>query len=450
MNLQSVLTFNLIIHKIVLHKKWRTILCMLPSILVLFFLSTTYRTNAQHYKMIESVNTDLVISKNVDLYDIHYKFYNKYLFLFQVKRFEQDSSNVTVTVLDITSGKIIDTDTIPKLHPEFRITDLLVTNECILIVSDDTYIIKRGHSIFTYNNIEKKRFQYCRLLSNNSVLLYLIYNFHPADGIAGLHMYTLNLENNIITNGDIKEFNPVILSVLNSNWLATHRNNIMVVSPLIGTLAFFDSAFENTILYDSINVFSPAELARNIKINHYLDSLFIEENGRLCSKIKTSNKGELKKPLNLQSIIYTKDYVWKIVDTIRKNYSFIERIFNINDSIIATTVSRPGYNYIYRDLYYYNINTKTIVSVFNKWLCLPTDKINSAEDFFTINIILGATRNPYFKNNNEVYFVSMYNPDLLINGLKDEVTKLYLKDINQNNYRINILRYVIKSDENYK
>jgi hypothetical protein len=278
------------------------------------------------------------------------------------------------------------------------------------------------------------------LLNNNEVLLYSIYDFHPADGKAGVYLNIFDVRTERITKNVIEHFDPVVLSPMSNGWLVAKDNNIYVFSPLNDTVRVYN---ENLKLKDSKKLIflKTEDVSKNLALEKMLDSTYCAERQRMDIIIAKYPKDSVRFHLDeIQSDVLEKAYTWKLMQQVRKEYTFIERTFIYNKQYIGITISRPEYDDNYRDVIIYDMKKNKVKEMFIKWQCKADSVVNRKEDFYTVNLQRFEKRYPYFYNDT-VYAVTLYDPQYFTTGAENIVQEHFQKNIIKKGYSLYILKY---------
>lgn len=417
---------------------------------ILVLLLTTIAINSySSIKLDDTIYTKLVFDKSTDIKNIFYSCYEDEMYVFE-QNVQSNSTDIYITQLNITNGAIVNIDTIAGLPTFFKIKDLIISPAFIMLISFDEYFYyEKGklNSTGYYNNKKDNSLTYkhAELLNDSLVLLYYLYNFHPLDGDAGLHLSVLNTNTKEIESTKFIEFPTIYLSHISNSWLTVVNNAICVVSPLTGTFQFYD--YSLNLLNESkpdIDVISRNLNKNQLKVKYY-DSIYRSEKDRFEKLLDIYGRDSVDfYKEKFESEIYSKSFIWNTIKTIRSESVFIERVFSINDTTIGISISRPGYEYAYRDLYLYTI-TNNLVTKYGKLNTLLNDTVEYIEDYYPVDIKLDKSKFPYFYDG-DIYAYTFFKPSFFIPGPQSDISKLVLKDIYNHGYQFIILKYSMFSN----
>lgn len=350
------------------------------------------------------------------------------------------SSRLTITDLNINSFSKIASFSITDSRINFSYMDILATKERDIFIGNNCmYIYNRAKK--TSDFIEKDTVMYDRgySLNDSLILLSSIFNYHPLDGFPGVHLTVFNLNNKKIIKHIKKKFYGIALSHMINDWVYCKNENIYVVQPLSGNIYKFNNELN---LVDSSTIpIRWDSIARNTK---YQDSTnFVIYRNYFSTTELVNNYGADSVKRNRKFSVWklsTKEFIHNIIKQTRENYEYIEKIIPFDDSTVIVSVSRPGYNLKYRDVYYYNPEKNMITGRYEKWLCGREDTLNVPEDFFSVDIINSNPYMPFFYKN-KAYALAVYNPLLFVSGTRKNLSEILYNSIVNQNYVWRVLEY---------
>lgn len=404
--------------------------------------------NAQHYSLIngkrinDSITADIDISRN-----IAYKFNKEHLFFFVKFSDVNDSNFYKLSTINIETGKIVNNDTIGIIDKHFYINDIVVLKDKLILIGYDNYYVysmKSSKKLLKYHHKNyKHRFTNGFSVKDN-VLLYATYDFHPLDGGCGTFLNLLDIKTCNIYSDKLVKHDAIALASMNKNWLTRVKSSIYIFSPLICELDVYDMTL-NLERNIKLSILDNKELEINKSLQKKIDSTHTSENLRITNALKLHvNKYGSSKGFSIASDYYDKNYVWEQIQKVRKENVFIEKVFNVFDSLVGISLSRPEYHDKFRDFIIWDPVKQKIINVYSKWRCKPNDIINSYEDYFTINLQQSEKKHIHFYKG-YIYTVSLYDIDNISYGTAEQVEKKYYKNIVNKGYSINILKYKFSS-----
>ncbi len=396
------------------------------------------------YTVTEEIKTALVLNSTTDIdKGVAYKFVeDKLVFFFDIVK--NDTSYIVYNKLELATGRTIEQDTLLKPNKNFTIYDIVATEHFWMAISSGSYIYKKKGETATFNSYPdfSKYFKKGYLLNKNEVILYSIYDFHPADGKAGVFLNVFDINAGGITKSVVEHYAPVILSPMNNGWLTAGDNNIYVFSPLNDTVQVYN---ENLKLKakKKLAALGPDDVNKNLALEKMLDSTYSAERKRMDAIVSKYPKDSLRYHVNeIQSDVLEKPYSWSLMQKVRKEYAFIEKAFIYDQQCIGITISRPEYKDNYRDVVIYDMKKDKVKKVFTKWQCKTDSVIKRKEDFYTINLQRFEKRYPYFYKD-KAYAVTLYDPQYFTTGTEEMVQEKFQKSILKQGYLIYILMYDI-------
>lgn len=269
------------------------------------------------------------------------------------------------------------------------LTDLKVLNDNIFCLIGGNIYIFSSIKDSVYNIDINSQYSRFEVLNDSLLLLYSIYNYHPLDGFSGLEFQTINYLNGERIMRVQNRFSGIFLSHLSVDWLKYCNGYIYVAEPFSGMIKVYDLDLKLVDSLTSEKIFKPA--IKSIYFQKEIDSLISFERKRMLS---VYNSDSTNVP---NSFIYNKSFIKRISDTVRKTYSYVEKLINVDDSLLALIIYRPGYNFNYRDFVIFSPKTGFVIRKFIKWQSTSLNYINNIEDIVTVDLSYSRGEVPVFK-----------------------------------------------------
>lgn len=424
---------------------------MVNKVHILFILFLVFSTNrlCAQYALVDNITTKDTIPPTDDIFTIGYEIVGDTMF--QVRNTNSNGiSNLIVTSYNIESGKIITKDTISGLSLSYVPRDITFNSEYIFFTDYSDFVHYRIGDISTIkiskkkydvtNTLERPRYRNCQFLNDSIVLLSIVYNFHPISSYPGLHLSLYNVKTGQFVKTIHKSFRGVGIAHISRNWVSVLNDRICVVTPLSGLLYEYD--FDLNLLKESqLNLFDKANANKNITFEKHIDSLFQSESARL-------NKIVQKYPIDkdythadkYRSYIHSKTYIRKIIDTVSRYFTYIERTFKVDDTTLGISISNKQNLNDIREFILYDVKNSIVQKKVTNWHYLPSSTFSKLEDMFPIDITR-ETNFTLFFDKQYIYTGSIYPPYLYADGTYKEVTEKVFKHIQKNGYVWTILKY---------
>lgn len=300
---------------------------------------------------------------------------------------------------------------------------------------------KKEHQLL--QKVINRSFSKIERIDNQTLLLYDLYPYHPYDGKSQVYLYVFDIKKKKITDSSMVDFEGISLGNIVHQWLRVVNKNIYLVAPLSGQVKVYNSKLKQIDNY--LLPILKKELKQNKSFVDYMDN-----NKKIADKELLdfrNEKGEKYVMQNkIQSSYYEKDALLKRMDTLRKKYHYIEKVFTYNDSTIILTIYRPEYLVEFRDVYFFNLNQKKITDSIIAWRCEPQKDgiIKHIENYFTVDLINSYLIEPFFYNG-KVYAKSIYPIELFQNGTKKELDQKYFQFSLKKPVIWTLLEYTIKN-----
>ena len=341
-----------------------------------------------------------------------------------------------VKKLDLGSEKIVDSFSLPPIPRRFFITDIIPGK-------DFTVFVGFGKILFFPHNSSRvlidpdADFRFALRLNDSLVLLYSLYNYHPGDGQSGMHMSIFNLKSEKVEKSLVYKFPGVAMGHMTINWVTNDSKYIYAFAGLSGRVFKYDfnlAPISNSI----VPIFPDSVRTSNYAFESRTDSIIASEWKDLKQKLLENDTA--KEKVTYKSTVYSKDFMSNNSQDLRAHYTFIEKVFKLNESEVLLTISRPGYFLLYRDVVLYNLKTNTITEKYQNWKTGRAKTISIPEDFYTADLINDQIAAPYFYNN-KVYSVNYYDIGIFKPGPVDSLNELQHNEIMQNGYKWQLVKY---------
>ena len=318
--------------------------------------------------------------ENSSISNVAFDGYDSHIFLMKRENTEIDLYNI-----DIDNNSILSHAKLNNV-PSFLLRDMSANNNNLLLIGNNKVLNFNTHTnSFTFSKYldSSRKVYFDKGMNINDTLFILggICQFHPLDGKSGLYLNVYNGLKNEVIKSKRFDFPGLLLSSMSLNLITVCGETIFVFTPISKYIYVFNLNLDIVDKY-KLDIFSNHESNDNFEFR--LDSLMNKEDD-FIRETKKNN-----------SIIYTKDFLSNTIDSVRKNMTFIEKVFSVNDSLIALVISKPDYEFKYRDLLFYNPITKKKVKEIIKWNCAGEENLNNFEDYFSVAIFNDECLAPYF------------------------------------------------------
>jgi hypothetical protein len=391
------------------------------------FLLIPALANAQYKVSDITFQLQSPISKDEDLGNsVVYKGYKNMLYVVRILD-TNDLTNYVITRVNLDTKETREMGGIINVGG-FPIIDVAVNDYYLMLVGYNegiVYNFKTG----TWNMLEYTRdliYHKGTFINDSLIFLGAISNHHPFDGKSGLFLNIYNATSNKFEKSVFRQFPGVVFSFLTVNWMTYLHDSIYVFTPLSGKIQVFDNSLEYKRSFDF--AYKLDSMDRNIALEHETDSVNLAMiKGVLDSSISSddfSGKGGLI----------------SLIDTIRGHYHFIEKVIPVNDSVVAVSLSKPGYTGRYRDLVVCDILKNKVLKVYSKWSCAPKKELQTPEDFFAIDLINQTTNAVYFYND-KAYFGTFHDMSIFKPGSVEEMKERIFNSVRKRGYSWTLFKY---------
>ncbi len=397
---------------------------IISNILITIVFLFSNNTIAQ-YKLVNEITTE-------EKYPVGFNFSNLAYEICDGIFFQVNTNNAGILIItgaDINNGQTKFHDTIYDFPAHFKIQDIAVNKYYICIIGHKKYVYfdrltNEAHLYMNGNN--DIAFVNGDFFNDSILVLHTVYNYHPKSSAQGIHINLLNLRTNKFEKTTNHEIPGVATSVINQSWIEVTNNKIIVSVPLTALLYVFDENMNKTEY--KIEIFDSSQFIVNKQFEAYLDSLVDDDKEHLTQR----------KELN----IYNKDFISRIIDTMSNNFSYIEKIFVLDNSRIGLTVSNPDNSNRYRDVYILDTKHFKVIKVIKNWQIAIPEYLEKKEDFYAVNLSSNRKMGPFFYDG-YLYVPSVYPIALYSNGTADKLFELMFNNIRKNGYTCSLLKYEI-------
>ncbi|WP_413670120.1 hypothetical protein ACEN9X_09375 [Mucilaginibacter sp. Mucisp86] len=416
---------------------------MLKLSAAIIFLFFSIISNAQ-YKWTGKVYTDPDIIPISRLSDEPFAFKG---FKDKVRIYEkltnENAAEFVIKELDLKTFSILRTDTIGFSTANFQFWDICTAKKWDVIVGLHRLLIyDRLAKDFKQYSSDTFNFSHGVLINDSTVLLSRLYNYHPLDGFSGLQLHIFNLNQNKIVKSQRYQVPGVGLGPMLTSLVFANKKNIFYLAPLTGELFVYDLQLA-LVKRTSVPVHF-SNYSANAQWQKKIDStIYSDWNFRHHLYYKIGEDSFRKNDALLHTYVDSREFLNEIMNTARSSHDYIEKIIPYTDSIFIITVCKANYNFKYRDLYFYNVNTNKVIDFKEKWLCSKNDPVTKFEDFFSVDVIFDSQVSPYFYNN-KVYTFSTNNYMLYRSAPLDTLKKVMYKDALKNNYKWHLSEYQLQ------
>lgn len=359
-----------------------------------------------------------------------------------IRHFENGKNKILIKRIDLSTLRVLNVDTADFGAEGFDYCDVQpIANREIFIGSDSVAIFDHDSKRFRKVDLMGLDFSHSLQLNDTLVLLYSVYNYHPVSGTSGIHLGLLNLKNDRFIRSADFPFPGIVASVMGyGNWITAEGKNIYIVTPFTGRLIKFDLLLKPV---DTVVIpLSWANPKLNTVFENKTDSMIYSEWNRISNNYKLYGQDSVRKDNSLKrSIVFTKDYIGPMLDSIHHGLEYIEKVMPLNDSIILITVSKPYSNpFMYREIVSYNFRKNSISKRIAQWRTGRKEQLATMEDFFCVDVANDAMKAPYFIGK-KVYTYSSFRNELFQPGAKDSLQKILYLDTKKNDYSWRLLEY---------
>jgi len=343
----------------------------------------------------------------------------------------QDAQELIINYGDLSDGVIRHRDTISGLPRSFRLKDFIANKDYIFVCGRDVHVYYRPgamESSFVQSiplpdeDTGKSVYNGCAYLTDSTVLLYNIYNYHPCDGYAGTQLAVLDLHSNTITRKRRMPFPGIALSHLCANWITVAGQHIYIINPLTARVSVFSGQLQPVDSFGLPTIFNHAEQDSNRVYLSYLDHTLQREWRRIDSLRALHIPAETA----CKSDIYGKSFIFEVISRTRERYAFIELLEARVDGKLTLVVSRPDYEDRFRDVYVLDPEHKGKgMKQYKRWPCVPADTPANNDAFFVTPLSNARLNFPLFKGNT-AYWMSLVSPaDFVVHPGDNMEQKVY-------------------------
>lgn len=352
----------------------------------------------------------------------------------EIRIFEKHDSvkpYLVIKTVDLGKLTINRIDTISDTSVTFHYGNMVVSEVYDIIIGYQQLLIfnRVTHQHKTIHN--KRMIFKDGFINHDTLYLYHIDNFHPANGPAGLHLASYNLKNDKL-NDTIVDFDALSFSGLNVVTGVFHQNHLWVVSPISGMLYKYNGSLN---LVDSQRIpISWTNPQKNATFHYAMENEIRRDRRQMENEFQKTGKYPTS---NIHNGSFFHDLKKQLTDSCE----YIEQLFPYNDSLILLSVYRPSYQEMFRDLICYNPTKNQVVRKSEEWPCEMKLELSRLEDYFTVNLSISPPYTPYFVADRIYYptFANLY----LYNGEKERDTMLMkvLNDGKKNGHTWRFMEY---------
>jgi len=326
--------------------------------------------------------------------------------------------------VDLEKEALVDSFYLPKFEKCGFFTDIIAGNNSsstrFFNTGDYTYFIKDSavttESEWVYFDQDRTAGSKVSAINDSLYLSYVFYDFHPKDGGTGLQLNIYNTSQRRITKSRTYRTPGIIAAPLVIEWAVATQDYLYSFAGLSFRGYKYDL---NLNLVDSFSInglVDAEELKQNLEYEKKTDKYIYHGHDTLLHTLLALEKDSTLKDNSADINIYknAKDNISLSIQSLRSSKTFIEKARKLNNDLILLSVSRPGYQMEFRDVYWYQPSTNTIVKKAIKWRTGKKQQgneiIEKVEDYFPVDIITVPTFAPYFYHG-AVYKVNIFNPE---------------------------------------
>lgn len=420
---------------------------MVRCILIIIFLCYEVVAFAQ-YKLVNEVISKDTISTIVDVNTIAFEVIDNRLF--QIRNCNESGGDcLLVTSYSLDSGQILTRDTIMGLSRNFQVRDIICNGKYVFFTDYDEFVHFEVGKVNTTNITampkwsgqvqNTAKFRSCEFINDSLVLLYITYRFHPFSSLPGLHLSIYNLNTKIIEKHKHFDFPGTGIAQIPRNWVTVVNQRIYALTPLSSILYVFDLNLD-LIEKREIKVFPDTLKNVNKVYEKYIDSSLKAEINRLNNIANEFPVDfEMTHNKHYKSEIFSKEYLNKLFDTI-KRFTYIERIFQIDNDKIGIVVHNGSDGSEYRSLCIYDVVKNINIRKYDNWRCIPKDSLYKKEDMFPVDITREKNFNPFFRKN-KIYVGNFFPTSFFSPGAYADISQNIFKHVSKNGYVWTVLVY---------
>lgn len=391
------------------------------TLILLFFccnkLIAQYQFDSSFSLSKINFNTDFDMSEYA-----HVKgFGHNYFALFQYPA----NDSLVIYNFDINKGCFVDTLQLQHV-PDMFVRDICITANHIILIGTGRFInINRKSLKFYYHERNTTDvFSAATVMDGGYICLFSDYFYGVNRPSIILNVFD-PATNRIIKNA---EFNTVgVLPQMLHRWVVSCGDKLLVFSPF-------------SPIYKIINRELKCVATKNLSQSFGIDSMS-NNFGKRFDQFIQNEKLRIERQPEESTVFNTKDFCTMISDSIRKNYSYIEKVLTYNDTEVVISMYRPGANFDYRSVYVFAPFQNKIKKIFPKWRSTTAEFILKKEDALTIDLSNDANKAAYFYNN-EIYDFGL-SPDSLVSlkMSKDDYLERKFQFVFKNGYQWHIQKF---------
>ncbi|MEE1946419.1 hypothetical protein VRU48_14945 [Pedobacter sp. KR3-3] len=334
--------------------------------------------------------------------------------------------------IDLRTDKIIDSLQFTPLSKNMFLKDIIPGSDYAIFVDYGQLFFTRRNNVQSFSK-KGADFNAGVKLNDSLVLLYTLYNHHPADGGTGLFLNIFNVKKLRFEETVVHEFPGVILGNLSTNLVSADEHFIYAFAGLSGRVFKYDFKL-NKVSESTVRFLSDKEKSKNTNYETKIDSIIRHDRAELEHYANENKNSEYV------SEVYSKDFIAQKIAEIRSDFSFIEKVFKWKNEEVILSVSRPGYEMDYRDLYRYNLKTNRTYLIYKKFQTGRKKNLKIPEDYFVVDIINDKIIAPYFYKK-QIYAIAYNDEKLFKSGAIDSLDLRLFNDVISRGYQLRILKY---------
>jgi hypothetical protein len=351
-----------------------------------------------------------------------------------------DAYRIEVSRYQLQNGRLLRRDTLSNVPKAFSPRSSVFRKGRMFLCgfsqyvsttfSDDSMVISPEK---TNQYRKSRRYDRATFLDDSTVLLYTIYNYHPADGIPGLYLYVLDLKTNTITTEKYYKFSGVALSHLYHKWVHVVGEYIYIINPLTANLTIYDR-FLNVRGQLSTEALEGNILKKQQAIQVQYDEIVLSEHRRYEIMLADS----AAKRATFDSRVYKKEFISNTIKRSRDSLEFVENIFSFGTKSLAIVINQPQDDKNKLLVEIDPVSGKRLCS--RKWRVAPQDTIKSKNDLYVVDISPNTGSDPHLRNGN-LYFHSSFPFDNNPQGTFLEYTNRIVTNIEKSGFLWAVYRY---------
>lgn len=415
--------------------------------LLIFFLSIHTKAQYKYEKSIYNYPYNISYTENPSN-KMAIKGEGRFIYIYE-KTPVKDSLSIRVLKLDIEKEQLTDSFYLPKIPESFFMKDIIPGND-----AEHTFIVG-GMGVYSFSGnkseIDTGSYPYTKQyrgikniakINDSLALIFENYCFHPTDGPCGLHLHIYNTYTQSFQRSKIIKFPCVSCGSISTVWATATKKNIYAFAGMSDRVFKYDLNLDLVTEY-SIGIFDSLEVRKGKQYERESDSIMYGEWVEMKNYIELRKKDTSDKNWSLSSSVFSKDFVVDAIAKVRGNYTFFTKLIKFSPNEALLMISRPGYEYDFVDVYWYNLEENKISRKIEKWSMKRWDSLERLEDYFALFLTSDPPWAPYFYKG-KFYSISRYDPALFEKGTKEHLEEKLFKYTKENGYKWQISRYSLK------